>query len=82
MRLQARQLAALLASPVRGWMAYYCRFRGSEFQAVANYIDHSIVRWAMRKYKRLKGHWLRAIHWVNRIMRRDRKLFASWEFGL
>jgi hypothetical protein len=40
------RLARLVAPKVRGWMAYYCRFWGSEFQSVAEYIDHLIVRWA------------------------------------
>ena len=54
---------------MRGWMAYYCRFRGSEFQPVAEYIDRMIVRWAMRKYKRLRGHKARAFAWLERVKR-------------
>ena len=76
--LSLDELAALLASPVRGWMAYYCRFRGSEFQAVADYIDHSIVRWAMRKYKRLRGHKQRAFAWLDRLKRKSPALFPHW----
>jgi RNA-directed DNA polymerase len=76
--LSLDELAALLASPIRGWMAYYCRFRGSEFQAVADYIDHSIVRWAMRKYKRLRGHKQRAFAWLDRIKRKSPGRFPHW----
>ena len=76
--LSLDQLAALLAAPIRGWMAYYCRFRGSEFQAVAEYIDHSIVRWAMRKYKRLRGHKHRAFAWLDRLKRKSPSLFVHW----
>ncbi len=67
---------------LRGWLNYYGRYYKSAMRPVLRQLQHALARWAMRKYKRLKGHWLRAIHWVNRIMRRDRKLFASWEFGL
>jgi RNA-directed DNA polymerase len=67
---------------LRGWLNYYGRYYKSAMRLVLRQLQHALARWAMRKYKRLKGHWLRAIHWVNRIMRRDRKLFASWEFGL
>jgi RNA-directed DNA polymerase len=67
---------------VRGWLNYYGRFYKSAMRPILRQLQHALARWAMRKYKRLKGHWLRAIHWVNRIMRRDRKLFVSWEFGL
>lgn len=67
---------------VRGWLNYYGRFYKSAMRPILRQLQHALARWAMRKYKRLKGHWLRAIHWVNRIMRRDRKLFVYWEFGL
>ena len=67
---------------VRGWLNYYGRFYKSAMRPILRQLQHALARWAMRKYKKLKGHWLRAINWVNRIMRRDRKLFVSWEFGL
>jgi RNA-directed DNA polymerase len=76
--LSLEQLAELLAPPLRGWMAYYCRFRGSEFHTVADYIDHSIVRWAMRKYKRLRGHKFRAFAWLDRLKRKSPALFPHW----
>jgi RNA-directed DNA polymerase len=76
--LSLEQIAGWLAPRVRGWMAYYCRFRGSEFQPVADYIDRLIVRWAMRKYKRLRGHTRRAIAWLDRIKRRSPALFPHW----
>jgi RNA-directed DNA polymerase len=67
---------------LRGWLNYYGRYYKSAMRPIHRQLQHALARWAMRKYKRLKGHWLRAIHWVNCIMRRDRKLFVSWEFGL
>jgi RNA-directed DNA polymerase len=76
--LSLEQIAGWLAPRIRGWMAYYCRFRGSEFQPVADYIDGLIVRWAMRKYKRLRGHKIRAIAWLDRVKRRSPALFPHW----
>ena len=67
---------------LRGRLNYYGRYYKTAMGPIFRQLQHALARWAMRKYKRLKGHWLRAIHWVNRIMRRDRKLFVSWEFGL
>jgi RNA-directed DNA polymerase len=75
-------IAGQINPVLRGWLNYYGRYYKSAMRPVLRQLQHALARWAMRKYKRLKGHWLRAIHWVNRIMRRDRKLFASWEFGL
>ena len=84
--LSAEQLAQWLAPRIRGWMAYYCRFRGSELQPLADCIDRLIVRWAMRKYKRLKGHKIRAFAWLDGVKRKQPALFAHWcgkgEFGV
>ena len=71
-------LADWTAPRLRGWMQYYCRFRGSEFQTLADYVDFLIVRWAMRKYKRLRGHKTRAYAWLDRQKRRSPSLFAHW----
>ena len=76
--LSVEQLAELLAPPVRGWMAYYCRFHGSEFQPIADYINRSIIRWAMRKFKRLRGHKERAFAWLDRLKRKSPGLFVHW----
>lgn len=72
------EIAKSLTPQVRGWMRYYCRFRGSEFQPVANYIDQLIVRWAMRKHKRLRGHKVRATAWLDRVKRKSPGLFPHW----
>ena len=71
-------LAKKIAPRVRGWMSYYCLFRGSTFQVVANRLDQIIVRWAMRKYKRLRGHKTRAFAWLERVRRRTPDLFVHW----
>ena len=71
-------LARLIAPEVRGWMKYYCQFGASEFQKIANHLDRVLVRWAMRKYKRLRGHPLRARHWLGKIKRRQPDLFVHW----
>ncbi|WP_370552018.1 group II intron maturase-specific domain-containing protein [Haliea sp. E1-2-M8] len=76
--LSLGDLARMTAPRVRGWIRYYCRFRGSEFQPVAEYIDRVIVRWAMRKYKRLRGHKIRAFAWLDRVKRRYPGLFVHW----
>lgn len=63
---------------LRGWMQYYCRFRASEFRVIGNYIDKLLVRWAMRKYKRLRGHRRRAYRWLAATKRRSPELLHCW----
>ena len=68
----------MLAPRVRGWINYYCRFRGSEFQPVADHLDRAIIRWAMWKYKRLRGRKMRAISWLAGTKRKQASMFAHW----
>ena len=37
-----------------------------------------LVRWALRKYKRLRRHRRRAEHWLGGIARREPGMFAHW----
>ena len=76
--LSLDELSRRMAPRVRGWMNYYCRFRGSEFQVIADHLDHIIVRWAMRKHKRLRGHKTRAFAWLARVKRRHPRMFVHW----
>jgi RNA-directed DNA polymerase len=66
---------------IRGWLNYYGRYCRSALYPILRQIQYALVRWAMRKYKRLRGHWLKATHWLGRIASREPRLFASWGFG-
>ena len=66
------------APAIRGWIGYYCRFYGSAFAAIARYLDAVLVRWAMRKFKRLRGHQTRARSWLAAQRRRHPGLFPHW----
>jgi RNA-directed DNA polymerase len=76
--LSIDELAQVMAPRVRGWINYYCRFRGSEFQPVAEHLNRIIVRWAMRKFKRLRGHKHRAFAWLEKVKKDRPNLFVHW----
>ena len=40
---------------MRGWINYYGVFYRSELDFLAKRIDEHLVRWAMQKFKRLRG---------------------------
>jgi len=67
---------------LRGWINYYGRYYRSALYPTFRVLDRTLVRWATRKYKRLRGHPRRATHWLGRIARREPYLFAHWEIGL
>ncbi len=70
-------LARMFNPVIRGWIQYYGSFYRSALYAVFRSLDRSLVKWAMRKFKRLRRQ-RRATHWLVRIMRRDPQLFAYW----
>ena len=62
-----------------GWVRYYGRFRPSALREALRTLDHFLVRWAQRKYKRLRTHKLRAWDWLRRLRARQPALFPHWE---
>ena len=77
-----QELAQWINPIIRGWIHYYGHFYKSLFQRMLYYLDRVLVRWAMRKYKKLNGRQRRATHWLGRIARREPTLFAHWGFGV
>jgi len=66
---------------VRGWIDFYGRFYRSELISLLKCIDRYLVRWAMRKYKRLRGRPQRAWRLTATVARREPALFAHWQAG-
>jgi len=48
-------LAREINAQVQGWIGYYGAFYRSKLSLIARRIDQHLVRWAMQKYKRLRG---------------------------
>jgi len=76
------ELARMYNPHVQGWANYYGRFYKSMLYPVLRRINDHLVRWAMRKYKRLRRHYTRAVEWLASVARREPRLFAHWRMGL
>jgi len=75
----ALEKIAQWARPVLlGWVRYYGRFHRSALRGALRTLDSFIVRWAQRKYKRLRGRLMRAWDWLRRLQVRQPALFAHW----
>ena len=79
--LTLADLAQAINSKVRGWINYYGRFYRTELIQTLKLINKYLMRWAMRKYKRLRGHPTRTARFLAAIAKRDRGLFAHWASG-
>jgi RNA-directed DNA polymerase len=71
-------LAHMWNPVLRGWIQYYGRFYRSALYPVFRHFNDLLVRWAMRKYKRLRRHPRRAVHWLGGVAGREPTLFAHW----
>jgi len=70
-------------SPViRGWINYYGSFYKSALYTTLRHLNTILVRWARRKFKRLKHHLIKAVYWLRRIAKRQPNLFPHWQTGI
>jgi RNA-directed DNA polymerase len=74
-------LAGMFNNIVQGWINYYGRFYKSRLLHFLRGLNRHLMRWACRKYKRLKRRERRAMAWLAEIARRSPRLFAHWRLG-
>jgi RNA-directed DNA polymerase len=74
-------LARMFNPKIRGWVQYYGAYYRSKLNGVFAPLDHLLVRWACRKYKKLRGHRTRGYQWRRGLAKRAPKLWAHWEVG-
>lgn len=82
-RLTGRSLknvASLINPQVRGWIEYYGKYHQSAIYPIfCFYMEEKILKWAKRKYKKLKESIVRAKKWLDKIRKREPSLFAHWK---
>lgn len=67
---------------LRGWVNYYGKYYPSALHRTFDCVNRRLVRWAMKKYKRFRGHQRRATQWLRRVARERPELFAHWRLGI
>lgn len=77
-RYNLDEILARIGSRVRGWVQYYGLFHPSTLVRALRSLDFHLVRWAQRKYKRLRGHITRAWQWLQSLQQRAPTLFPHW----
>ena len=74
-------LADEINPTVRGWINYYGHFYRTELAPALQHINVYLIRWAMRKYKRLRARPARTNRFLAEIATREPGLFAHWQWG-
>ena len=68
--LSLNELAAWINQIVPGWVDYYGRYYRTALRPLLRRINAYILRWARKKYKRLRA-FKRAMAWWNGVVTRD-----------
>jgi RNA-directed DNA polymerase len=80
--LSLQEIARMYNPVLRGWLSYYGQYSASAMYPVLRHFNKTLVAWAMRKYRRLKGHKTRASLFLEGIAKRQPQLFAHWQRGM
>ncbi len=71
------ELAEWINPVVRGWMNYYGRFNRWEMYSLLRSINTYVMRWARKKFKRLRAY-KRVKSWWKRLAERQPEMFVHW----
>jgi len=71
-------LAWAINAQVRGWIGYYGAFYRSKLYLIARRIDQHLVRWAMQKFKRLRGKTMQAWAWLDAVRQHQAHALRHW----
>ena len=72
-------LARMFNPYIRGWINYYSHFYKSALRSTLRRIDVHLIKWARRKFKRLRQKSKGARAWLARVIRTSPGLFAHWK---
>ncbi len=71
-------LARMFNPYIRGWINYYGHFYRSALYPTLRRIDVALVRWARKKFKRLRQKPKGARDWLSKVVHTSLGLFAHW----
>jgi RNA-directed DNA polymerase len=63
---------------IQGWINYYGHFYRTQLRSTLKRIDVYVIRWARRKFKRLRRKTKGAREWFGQLCRVNPTLFAHW----
>jgi len=58
---------------IRGWINYYSHFNKTQLRPTLKRIDLYVIRWARRKFKRLRRKTKGARDWFDRLRRANQR---------
>jgi RNA-directed DNA polymerase len=74
-----KNLAETYNRYIQGWINYYGNFYRTQLRPTLRRIDLYLIRWARRKFKRLRHNAEGAREWLERLRRANPALLAPWQ---
>jgi RNA-directed DNA polymerase len=74
-----QELAKMYNPYIQGWINYYGNFYRTQLRPTLKRIDAYVIRWARRKFKRLRHQTKGARDWFAQLLGANPKLFAHWQ---
>ena len=72
------ELARMYNPCIRGWITYYSHFYKTQLRPTLKRIDAYVIRWARRKFKRMRHQTKGTRDWFDRLRRANPTLFVHW----
>lgn len=76
-----REVATEINAVVSGWIQYYGAFYRSAMYPIWRWLNQRLMKWACRKYKKLRGSYRKALMWLKRVFDNSPTLFVHWRLA-
>ena len=76
------QIARLINHHIQGWLNYFWGFYRQKVRLILDDVNRLLMRWAKKRYKKLKRRRYKAQMWLRRISKRDPNLFVMWRMNV
>ena len=74
-------IAEALNPVISGWLNYYRHFGRGTLYKVCNMLDFALIRWARKKFKKMKRSYRKSRAFLRRLRKQQPQLFAHWRFS-
>ena len=75
------ELSARYNGKLRGWFAFFGRFRPSTLYGIFCLFEKTLVKWAKCKYKHLKRSWKKSAELMKGVADSTKDQFVHWKRG-
>lgn len=72
-------LSRMFSAELRGWINYFGHFYKSALYPTFYNLNRKLVKWATRKFKKLRRRPRRAHYWLGAVAKRQPNLFPHWQ---